>query len=319
VNASVRAWLEHIGARGTQILAASIFIGLLVPPLAAFLRPTLTAAVFLLLAIAMVRVELGAMRRLITAPLVPALAVVVIMIATPLAVALAFELWRPPPAVALAIMFAASTAPIVSSPAISYLVGLDGPLSLGLLIAAMVLTPFIAPVFAELVAGEALQISGFALALRLAGLLVGAALAAALIRKVLGEARRERLAGAIDGVNVLTLVVFAVALMDGVSMTFLERPALVLGLTALAFALNLGLNLAGTLIFWRAGPRTATTIGFSSGNRNLALIVGALGGQVPLETWIFFAVAQFPIYLMPAILKPVYTRLISTGRARPAR
>ena len=65
------------------------------------------------------------------------------------------------------------------------------------------------------------------------------------------------------------------------------------------------------MLFWKWGPTTAATFGFSNGNRNMALVLGALAGNVPPDTWLFFAVAQFPIYLLPMALKPVYERLLA--------
>ena len=65
-----------------------------------------------------------------------------------------------------------------------------------------------------------------------------------------------------------------------------------------------------TLLFWWSGRVLASTVGFSNGNRNMALVLGALAGNVPEHTWLFFAVAQFPIYITPMLLKPVYARLL---------
>jgi BASS family bile acid:Na+ symporter len=45
----------------------------------------------------------------------------------------------------------------------------------------------------------------------------------------------------------------------------------------------------------------------------MGLMVAAAGGAVPELTWLYFAVAQFPIYTLPYLLKPVVHRWISGG------
>jgi BASS family bile acid:Na+ symporter len=43
-------------------------------------------------------------------------------------------------------------------------------------------------------------------------------------------------------------------------------------------------------------------VGYGAGQRNMGMIVAALGAGVPPSTFLFFALAQFPIYLMPWLL-----------------
>jgi BASS family bile acid:Na+ symporter len=53
----------------------------------------------------------------------------------------------------------------------------------------------------------------------------------------------------------------------------------------------------------------ALALGLAAGNRNMGLMLAAAGAAVPDLTWLYFAVAQFPIYLMPAMLKPLARRV----------
>src|SRR5881227_304401 len=57
--AAVLSWL---GRQGTRAVAALIVIGIVMPPLGALLKPFVTEAVFLLLCISFMRVDLGALR-----------------------------------------------------------------------------------------------------------------------------------------------------------------------------------------------------------------------------------------------------------------
>jgi len=59
----LRAALAWLGRQGTRALAASIFLGLAVPPLAAYVKPHLGEAVFVLLLFSYLRTDPAAFRR----------------------------------------------------------------------------------------------------------------------------------------------------------------------------------------------------------------------------------------------------------------
>jgi len=63
------------------------------------------------------------------------------------------------------------------------------------------------------------------------------------------------------------------------------------------------------LVFVRAGRARALAIGLIAGNRNVGLMLAATGFVVPDVAWLYFALAQFPIYLLPHLLKPLTRRL----------
>ncbi len=94
--------------------------------------------------------------------------------------------------------------------------GLDAALSLATLIVCTAVTPLTAPVFAALFVGEGMTISPFALGSKLFAMLAGAAVVAWLIRRIAGQPWIDRQSERIDGLSVIALFVFAVALMDGV-------------------------------------------------------------------------------------------------------
>ena len=81
--------------------------------------------------------------------------------------------------------------------------------------------------------------------------------------------------------------------------------AIVLGMIALAFATTLALGVTTALVFWRAGRTVALTLALSAGLRNLGVMIAATGGRVPELTWLYVAMAQFPVYLLPHLLKTV--------------
>ena len=50
-------------------------------------------------------------------------------------------------------------------------------------------------------------------------------------------------------------------------------------------------------------------IGYGTGQRNMGLLVAALGAGVSPTTFLFFALAQFPIYLLPWLLGGIAGRI----------
>jgi BASS family bile acid:Na+ symporter len=307
--------LHWLAAHGTKIVAGSIFVGLVLPDLAALARPVFPVAVFCMLTIAMIRVDLAAAKAYAARPGLIITAMVWMTVATPLLIAGTFWAFDPSPAIALALIFWATAPATVSSPAFSALLGLNATLSLGLLLMAMLTAPFIVPELSVLLTDAEIVVTTGGLMLRLGLLIGGAAIAATMVRGFLGPQRRAEADPVFDALNVVFMTLFAIAAMDSVTDTMIARPWHVAGLIALTAALSVGCLSAATLLFWRSGPVAAATFGFSNGNRNMALVLGALAGNVPADTWLFFAVAQFPIYLLPLLLKPVYGRLLARSDA----
>jgi BASS family bile acid:Na+ symporter len=81
------------------------------------------------------------------------------------------------------------------------------------------------------------------------------------------------------------------------------------GLTALSFAIAAVLTALTTVLFMRIGGSRALALGVAAGSRNMGLMLAAAGSSVPELTWLYFAVAQFPIYLLPQVLKPLVARI----------
>jgi BASS family bile acid:Na+ symporter len=123
------------------------------------------------------------------------------------------------------------------------------------------------------------------------------------IRRLAGQKRIDAQRDLIDGLNVIAMFIFAMAAMDGVAAAAVADPMLVATLTALAFALTIGAILITTLLFLPAGRRRAYAIGILTGNRNIGVMMAATGFSVPPLVWLYFGIAQFPIYLLPVALK----------------
>jgi BASS family bile acid:Na+ symporter len=202
----------------------------------------------------------------------------------------------------------------MSSPAMAALLGLDVALTLGSLVVAMAISPLTAALFTHLFLGTSV-ISPADFGLKLLLIIVGAAIAAWLIRRFAGRERLERGREQIDGLSVLSMLLFAIAAMDGVTARLIADPLLVARLIALAFAVALGLIAITTLVFLPAGRHRALAVGLTAGSRNVGLMLTAIGFAVPDISWLYFALAQLPIYLLPHLLKPLARRLAPPGTA----
>jgi BASS family bile acid:Na+ symporter len=140
-------------------------------------------------------------------------------------------------------------------------------------------------------------------------MLAGAACVAVAIRAIAGKAWVERQALRIDGLNVVVLFAFAVALMGDVLANTIANPLLVLGLLALSTAITFGLSGLTALIFLRTGAGTALPLAHAAGSRNTGLMLAAAAGLVPELVWLYVALIQIPIYALPLIARPLLRRL----------
>jgi hypothetical protein len=317
--AAVLAWL---GRQGTRAVAASLLLALASPPLAAWCKPIVPEAIFALLVLAFLRVDPRELIGHFAEPALVLAATVWTMLVVPAGLGIAFALAGVPdrfPQLYVGLMLQSVAPPIMSAPAFAALMGLESALSLASLIAGFAVTPISALLFTQLFLGSAARVSPLGLGLRLSLILAGTALLAALIRRITGAAWIERQRESIDGLSVVTLFVFAVAVMDGVGSGLLTRPWDIIGLTMLAFGLALGLTALTTIVFARVGWGRSLALGLACGHRNLGLMLAATGGTIPDLSWLYFGLAQFPIYLVPHLLQPVARRCRARAANQAAR
>ena len=304
---ALAAALSLAGRHGTLLAAASIFIGLALPDLAALLKPVLGAIIVAMLMLAFLRVDLSALRRYFTRPGLIAAATVWLMLVAPALIGAIFfyaGVGHALPGLYFMLVLQLAAPGLMSAPAVAALLGLDVALTLAGLIVSVAVAPVSAGLFTHLFLGTALA-SPLALGVHLALIIAGAALGAAVIRGIAGGAFIEAQAQRIDGLSVLMFMTFAIAAMDGVTAHIVNEPMLVGKLTLLAFALSLGMTAVTTLVFWPAGRARAFAIGLMAGNRNMGLMLAATGFAVSDVAWLYFAVAQFPIYLLPHLMRPL--------------
>ncbi len=308
--------LGWVGRHGKAVLATGIFLGLAVPALAALFRPLLTPSVVALLAFTLMRMDWGMLAGHLRRPLPSVLLVVWLLAASPALMALATQLAGLPEGLAAAMLLWAASPPLIAAPALATLLGLDGALALVGTALATFAMPLTLPPLALLLAGIDVGLDLGSLFLRLALLTFGALALAILGRRTFGAAAIACHPGRIDGAIVLTLLAFAIAAMDGITAQAMAEPLRVGGFVLAAFVANLSFQALGAVAFSRLPRRTALALGVTSGNRNLAVLVGSLGAAAPPDVFLYFAVGQLPIYLLPGLLAPIYRRL---ARVQPGQ
>jgi BASS family bile acid:Na+ symporter len=305
---SALAWL---GRQGTRAIAALIFLGIALPPVDALLKPFVTEAIFVLLCLAFLRIDVTAFRGHLGRPGLVLAATAWTMLGVPAIFGAATRLAgleSRSPDLLLGLMLQAVASPMMAAPAFAAAMGLDHTLVLITLVTSTALTPLMAPLFVKAFVGPALSLSPLALGLKLFAILAGSAVVAGVLRRLVGRAAIERYRDEIGGLNILALFVFVAAVMEQVAARFLAAPMRMIGLTALAFTLFLAVLGATWLLFRRAGRGRALALSFMAAQRNMGLMLAATAGVLPDLVWLYFAVCQFPIYLSPHLLKPLGQR-----------
>ncbi len=307
-KAAYRA-LDFAGTHATRLLAAGVLIGLAIPPLAAALRPLLLPSIVISLVLALVRLDWSAFGDYARRPALVGAMLVWFLGVSPVLVWLALQPLPLPAPLVTGLVLMAAASPIVSGAAISLLVGLDAALAVVAIVATTALVPLTLPPLGAALLGVALEVDLATFMLRLALIVGGAFAIAGLARRFVPETTIARNARTLDGGAVIGMVVFAIGIMDGVTAFALDRPGYVVGATLAAFAANLALQAVGAMVWARNGMRRALTVGLLTGNRNMGLVLVALGPDAGFELVAFFALAQIPMYVLPALLLPLYRRL----------
>lgn len=319
--ALIASGLALLGRYGTQGFALSILLGLALPQFSAAARPLLPVSIFCFTTVTFMRADLGIIAGLVRRPAKLALASLwliawpALLIGSALAL-LGREALDPGLLLGLAIMGAAP--PIMSSPAVAILYGFEPSLIIAGVILTTVLAPLVAPILVEVLAGGAVPLDRWALSLRLLVFIGGGMAVAAALRLLLGAARIRAMKPNLDGFGVLMYFIFAIAAMDGVTHAAFAMPQRVLLFLACAFGVSIVGLVVTSLALRPLRLSERFMVGYGAGQRNLGLLVAALGAGVPPTTFLFFALAQFPIYLMPWLLSGIAARIGRNERQNPA-
>lgn len=304
---------DYLGRHATLFLAGGALLGLLVPQLAALARPLLVLGLVVPLIIALVRLDWGAIAAYAQRPALVGAIVVWMLVVSPALMWLALKLFDLPPALVQALVLMAAASPIISCAALSLIMGLDAALAVVVIVVTTALMPFSLPSVALALLGLQIDIDLATFMLRLALIVGGAFAAAFLVRKFVPRETLAANARVLDGASVAILLIFIFAIMDGVTAVALARPGYVALVTLAAFIANIALQALGALVGLTLGLRQALTVGFMTGNCNMGLVMVALADKADFDVIVFFAMAQLPMYMLPALLRPIYRRVLAAA------
>jgi predicted Na+-dependent transporter len=302
--------LRRMGSVATTLLPFSLLLGLLFQDFAAAMRPLLLPLAVLLLMLALARVDWDRLAALLRRPGLAIALSLANLIVVPLVVWPIWQglgLW---PGLIAALCLSAMAPGIISAATTATFLRLDSSLALLISLFTNFLVPFTLPPLALWLLGLDLRIGLVDLSLRLALIVALALIGAVAIRRWLGPRLQEQ-GPTLDGLSVVVLMVFAIPLMDGVVARAIAEPLKLAGFVAGAFGGMILCNLVmalGTLPF--IDLRTALTAGYCSGGRHNALLMAVLPATADPDIFLFIAAVQFPIYMIPAMLQPIYRRLL---------
>ena len=298
---------RFIGRYHTYALPVSLILAMAIPPLGELLRPFVTEAVFAMLVVAFLRLNMDSVTKHIRRPWLLLAATAWTSLVVP---ALFVSICRLTGIPAMApdlypgLLMQGLASPMMAAPALVALVGFDATLVLMALVLSTAIIPVTAPIFASL-SGADLHLTPLQLGVKLLLILTAAWLAGLLLRRWMGEdgVRQRKLE--LDGINILLMFSFMCAVLGDLGYRIVDDPLRVLGLFVLAVTIFLAILGTTWLAFRRQGTMQALSLAVMTSLRNMGLMLAGLGGVVPEMAWTYFAVSQFPIYLAPLMLRRV--------------
>lgn len=296
--------LGTIGKHASNVLPLSIVIGLCIPQLAEIAQPLLAPALLVSLTISLVRIETEALFKSLFRWQWIVLLCVWVLILSPVIVWLVLQLFSLPESITKAALITAAAPPVTACAAIAIFLNIDAAIAVVITIVTMLLVPLSLPPIVYYLAGLQIEIGLWQVSLRLAAFVFASFILASLIKKLVGRTRIHRQRSVFDGISVIFIGIFIIGVMHGVTGMFFRQPLYMSKVLVVSILLVLGLNILGTALFWRFGPRTALAVGLASGNCNMGLVYLILMDQAPLDLLVFFAVGQVPMYFIPSLLAP---------------
>lgn len=306
--------LAFLSRQARWALPAGVFVGIALPGLASLMRPLLTAAVIGTLTGALLRLDWRRFADLARRPALPASLALWQLVLSPLLVWYGTALAGLPPDLRLVLLLQAAAPPIGSAAVFALILGLDGVLAALSTVASTLLLPLtLTPLVALLLPEAGIRVDLLPFFLRVTLLVAVPFLLAWALRRVIGLKRLRQADAALGGTNVLLLVIFAIAVMDGVTARLVSEPEVIGLLLLAACAAAVLLHLAGFLLFHRSGTVGAYTAAVLSGNRNVGLMLVITAGTAGEIFSLYVGIAQIPMYFAPLLLTPLLRRSRGPG------
>lgn len=311
------AWL---GRHATEALVAGVFIGLILPHLAAMLQGWLSPLVFVFTASAFLKADIQLVALTVwRRPLLPALLLIWLLVALPVAAAGIIHWLHVPAQLAQALIVWAASPSMTAAIVFASLLGLDVTLATSISTISIIAVPVTGPYLINWLAGVAAGMDVLTMMGRTAAFIGGALAVAWVVRRLVGQATLEKRANELNGAIIILLVLFGISLMGGVSDRLISDPGHIIEYVAAAFVANLVAQIASSILFAWDGSWRSATAALLCGNRNMSVLCANLGAASTPDIMLFFATSHVPIYLLPWMLRKAYDWAGRSCSAEPQR
>ena len=163
--------LAALGRHGSLILPIGVFIGLLLPPLAALMKPLLIPGIIGPFIIALLRMDWQKLADYARQPSLTMMLLIWLLFVSPFLINALLSWFPLAEGLHDSLVLAAAASPLMASASLALIIGLDAPLAVVLTFAATALVPFTLPPIALHLLGIEIDIAVGELMLRL-GLLI---------------------------------------------------------------------------------------------------------------------------------------------------
>ena len=300
------------------VLIGGLALGLLFQGVAALARPSIPVFIGLLLLMASFRIGPAGLTRARSQLGTPIQLTLLSQLLLPLVLMVVIAGFGWSGIYITALLLVVAAAPISGSPNLVIMLGHEPAAALRQLVVGTALLPLtLIPVLLFL-PGMGNVFAVAIAAAKLLAVILCAAVVGLLLRK---HPRFEQLSDVqiqqVDGVSAILMALVVVGLMSAISDAFSHSPAQLLLLLAFAFAVNIGLQMLGSLVWGRCyGQEYDVPMSVISGNRNIALYLTALPVAVTEPLLAFVGCYQFPMYMTPLLMRRFYRGGISSSREK---
>ena len=304
--------LAFFARHGRLVLVAGLVAGILLPDVAAILKPYLPQIVAMTLFLAALRIgpkeaigKLKDLRSIFPILLVYQIAVPLLFIAL-----LPFTGLSPVLITALTLMAAAPS--ISGSPNLTIMLGHNPAPALRMLVSGTAIVPLTAFVVFLFVPAFGSAASVAYAAFKLLLLIGAAACAAFLLRIFIFKEATPRFLSSVDGLSAITMAGIVIGLMTAIGPALRAQPQEVLFTLMIACIACFGMQMFAYWIFgyekFGVSKQKDVRVGQSviSGCRNNALFIAALPVAITDPLLLYIGCYQIPMYLTPLLLKRFY-------------
>lgn len=291
--------------RQLWLLAASIFVGIAFPALAAILKPFLFPLIFLLFLCAMLQVSFSDAAQVMFKDKASWITLVWQLLILPFLFYVCLKPILPTQLHTFAVVSMCAGA-ITATTALARMFNLNSTLSLVVCLSAAVLMPLPLFLFLRLLLGADAQIDLSVYSIRIAIFILLPFIIVFLIRKWITPQSDLWIKQQMPTAVLILLMLFGLSVMDGVGDLMFSDPIKLLSYVLLAFGISLGVQLLTYAALYFLGRCDAATGAMLCAYRNMGLAAAITGSSLGEDFFIFLGVWQLPMYILPLVLRKAY-------------